>query len=133
MNESQAIEPGGRKRKFAALDDKEVFRLAKYKMETEKRYLDPLLKMELLAGEMNVHRNMLSRAVNTYTGVTFATWMLSYRMAELERLAAMKENKTIQTARLAREAGFGSRTTLYRNFQMMRGITPEQWRKKKKK
>lgn len=132
MDENQIIKTRGRKC-LAVLDGVEIYRLAEHKMRVERRYLDPYLTMESLAAELNIHRNALSAAVNRYAQTSFSLWLTAYRVAEIEQLAAVKENQAVPLEKLGMLAGFANRTSFYRGFKNIRGITPSEWRKKKQK
>lgn len=111
---------------------REIFALAEDKMRKQRRFLDPYLNMESLADELGVHRNALSRAVNQCGGTTFLRWLTAYRVAEVERLAQLEENREELLERLAMLAGFSNRNSFYRGFKNTRGITPGEWRKTNK-
>lgn len=80
--------------------------------------------MESLATHINVHRNMLSRAVNRYAGTTFPHWVGFYRVAEVEKQAAEIRNRGRKLEELALEAGFSSRSSFYRVFKKIRNTLP---------
>lgn len=123
MEKEQIKSPVTRK-SFALLDERAVFDMVREKMEKEKIYLDRSLTMESLAARMNIHRNMLSRAVNRYAGKSFPCWLGSYRVAEVERQAAKTANQEIKLEELALEAGFSSRSSFYRVFKKIRNALP---------
>lgn len=118
------------RRVYLNIDEEQLFRVAKQIMEDEKPYLKCHLTLDELAERINVSRNTLSRTINLYAKVRFTTWLTMYRVAEVEQLAMMKENQATPLKKLAKQAGFASRTSFYRGFKNMRGIAPEEWRKK---
>lgn len=120
------------RRTYLNLDDEQIFRAAEQMMRDDKLYLEFDLTLDSLADRMRVHRNALSRAVNLYAGVNFPTWLTLYRITEVERLAVMVDNKKVTFEKLAKRAGFTNRTSFYRSFKIIRGITPEEWRKRQK-
>lgn len=115
----------GRPSRFISMSDREIFSEAQRLMKQEKRYLDPSLIMETLAAEMGVHRNNLSRAVNRFAGTHFNEWLGAYRLDEVDRLAAADPQETL--TRLAKRAGFPSRSSFYRMFIKIRHTPPLEW------
>lgn len=116
---------GGR-RSFAMLGEEEIFALARGIVADEKRFLDPGLTMESLAGELNVHRNALSGAINRFAGVSFPVWVASYRIAETERIAALPENRNSTLETLALMSGFTNRKSFHRVYTALRHGTPSE-------
>lgn len=130
MNANYGNSHSGR-RTYLSLNDEQIFCMAIQIMSDHKPYLEYYLTLDELAGRMDVSRNALSRAINLYAKMSFTTWLTIYRVTEMERLAEIEENRTSSLAELAKQAGFASRTSFYRGFRNIRGITPEEWRKKK--
>lgn len=116
----------GRRRSFAPISNEEIFALARQKVEAERGFLDPCLNRELLAEELNIHRNSLSAAVNLFAGVPFPVWVSTLRIAEVERLAAMPENRDCSISSLALRAGFSDRRTFHRVYMAIRGSKPSE-------
>jgi AraC-type DNA-binding domain-containing proteins len=115
------VENSGRAFRFRPLSDREIFDEAGRLMTQEKRYLDRSLNMEILAAEMEVHRNALSRAVNTFAKTSFSDWLASYRIAEAERLIVSGKQSL---EKLALHAGFPNRTSFYRAFRKIKHDSP---------
>lgn len=68
-------------------------------------------------------------AVSRCTGKTFKTWLNEYRIKEAIRLLSDKNNSTISIDALTFESGFSDRTTFYRVFKKMTGISPTDFKK----
>lgn len=120
-NGSHTRRQSARLPRFLPLTDGEIFAEAERMMRENKCYLDPALTMEVLAGEIGVHRNSLSRAVNTGAEMTFPDWLASFRVSEVERLAV---DSGESPELLAPQAGFSNRTSFYKVFKKLRGSTP---------
>lgn len=116
---------GGR-RSFALLSEEEIFALALKIVDNEKRFLNPCMTMESLAEELNVHRNALSAAVNRFAGMSFPSWVASYRIAEVERLWALPENRDRTLASLAMMSGFSNRKSFHRVYMALRHGKPSE-------
>ena len=102
----------------------DLFALAKHIVEDQKRYLDTYITLDTLSAEMNVHRNALSAAVNRFAGVKFPVWIATFRIAEVERLAALPQNSKRSIEALAMSAGFTNRTSFYRVYNAIRKNKP---------
>lgn len=123
MNEDRENNHATR-RIYAAMDDGEIFHRAEQMMRRERRYLDRGLTMEMLAAEMEVHRNSLSRAVDTHAGMNVPSWINRYRVEEAERLWAEAGEDKVKLINLALRAGFRSHSSFYRAFMDMRQSAP---------
>ena len=122
--------PSARRKAYNCLGRQETFRLAQHIVQDQKRYLEPYLTLETLAEELNVHRNILSAAVNHYAGVIFPVWIATYRIAEVERLASLPENSRASIETLALKAGFANRTSFYRVYRSIKHSKPSETLKK---
>lgn len=116
---------GGR-RSFIVLGEEEIFAIVRQRMENDKCFLDSNLTMEWLAEELNVHRNAVSAAVNHYTGVSFPVWVASLRIAEVERLAVLPENRNCTVASLGLRSGFKNRSTFQRAYKAIKRSNPSE-------
>lgn len=114
----------GGKRIYVSMDEAEVFRTVNRMMRRDRVFLDPWLTVESLAVRIGVHRNVVSHAVNLYTGENFAAYLARFRVDEAERLVALSAGVKIKMAELARQAGFSNHSSFYRAVRAIRGGTP---------
>lgn len=98
-----------------------------YLMEKEKPFLNPKLTIEELAHMATTNRTYLSSAINRITHSNFNLWLAEYRVNYLIELIYDKgcENKSIDE--LYTMAGFSSRSSFYRQFKQVTGLTPNQF------
>lgn len=98
-----------------------------YLMEKEKPFLNPKLTIEELAHMATTNRTHLSSAINRITHSNFNLWLAEYRVNYLIELVYDKgyENKSIDE--LYTMAGFPSRSSFYRQFKQVTGLTPNQF------
>lgn len=98
-----------------------------YLMEKEKPFLNPKLTIEELAHMATTNRTHLSSAINRITHSNFNLWLAEYRVNYLIELIYDKgcENKSIDE--LYTMAGFSSRSSFYRQFKQVTGLTPNQF------
>lgn len=98
-------------------------------MERDRPFLNPELNISLLAKAAITNRTHLSNAVNRMTGTNFSTWLAEYRVNYAIHL--MTHNDAVNVDTIYTQAGFGSRTTFYRQFKQLTGLTPKQFLKQR--
>ena len=94
-------------------------------MEKEQLYLQPNLTLNELAQKAMTNRTHLSNAINIISQRNFNVWLSEYRVNYFIQLVNHK--KDAQIDQLFREAGFSSRSSFYRQFKQIKGITPKQF------
>ena len=94
-------------------------------MEKEQLFLQPNLSLTELAQKAMTNRTHLSNAINTISHRNFNVWLSEYRVNYFIELIHQK--KDAQIDQLIREAGFSSRSSFYRQFKNIKGITPKQF------
>ena len=98
-------------------------------MEKERPFLNPDLNISLLAKMAITNRTHLSAAINRMTGSNFSTWLAEYRVNYVIHL--MNDTGMNNMDALYEQAGFSSRTTFYRQFKQITGLTPKQFLKRR--
>lgn len=99
-------------------------------MEKDRPFLNPELTISLLAKVAITNRTHLSTAINRMTGTNFSTWLAEYRVNYVIHL--MTTSGSDNWDMLYEKAGFGSRTSFYRQFKQITGLTPKQFLKQRK-
>lgn len=99
-------------------------------MEKERPFLNSELTIHLLAKMSATNRTHLSMAINRMTGNNFNVWLSEYRVNYAIHLMNSEKNSNIDL--LYEQAGFGSRTTFYRQFKQITGLTPKQFIRQRK-
>lgn len=99
-------------------------------MEKERPFLNPELNISLLAKAAITNRTHLSTAINRMTGTNFSTWLAEYRVNYVIHLMTTSGSDNMDM--LYEKAGFGSRTSFYRQFKQITGLTPKQFLKQRK-
>lgn len=94
-------------------------------MEEKKLFLDPQLNLQKLANLLGTNRTQLSYTINGYTGMNFSRWLSKYRVEFLQR--SLKEHPEKAPKDLYLKAGFTSRTSFYRQFKLITGMTPKEY------
>lgn len=98
-------------------------------MEREHPFLDPNLDLTALARLACTNRSQLSAALNQQTGSNFSTWLAEYRVNYLMEQLSQSPGKSMDELYTA--AGFPSRTSFYRQFCQITGLTPGQYMKQR--
>lgn len=98
-------------------------------IEEEKVYLDPYFDMEALSQRMGVHRNLISKAINTVYNKPFSTFLNECRVRHAIHLLSDPANDHLSLEAISLDAGFATRSTFYRAFKAQTGINPANYRK----
>lgn len=97
--------------------------------DEEQIYLDPDLDLETLSQRMGVHRNMISKAVNTVYGKPFSAYINECRVRQAILLLSDPANDNLSLETIAFDSGFSNRQTFYRAFKAQTGLNPATFRK----
>jgi len=95
-------------------------------MEKEKPFVNPRLTIDGLARIVGTNRTDLSFCINSMSHCNFSHWIAIYRVNYLLELHMQDKSKPLDT--FICEAGFSSRSSFYRQFKMVTGLTPTQFR-----
>jgi AraC-like DNA-binding protein len=98
-------------------------------MESEKIYLDPSLKMDILAGKLSLSERSISNLLNRHVGKSFNDFVNGYRIEEAKRKLTDPASHQFTVAAIGFDCGFNSLATFQRCFKQFTGITPSQYQK----
>jgi len=90
---------------------------------TDKNYKNPALTLNSLSKEISINRSYLSKAVNATTGKSFSEWLNESRIREAIHLLSM-DHQNHSMDNIAFEIGYNNRTTFYRAFKKITGLSP---------
>ena len=113
-------------------EDENVIAILDGIMNEKKVYADPSLTLEKLADIANIQRHLLSRAINRTTGKNFSQYINEYRVKEAIRVMSSPARNGIYIDELYERVGFNSRTSFYRVFKQITGLSPSDFRKSRK-
>lgn len=117
-----AVEPG----------DQEIMeRVFRFVIE-EKNYCNPDLSLYTISSDLSVNRTYLSNAINRVTGKTFVEWLNEYRIKESIRLLSTLEKGSYSMEGIAYDTGFNHRSSFYRAFKKVTGLSPSAYVKNNK-
>lgn len=98
-------------------------------MKEKQPFLDPTLDLITLARLAGSNRTQLSIAINQQANTTFSNWLAEYRVNYL--IECLNNQPDRYPDELYPQAGFSSRTSFYRQFRQITGLTPRQYMKQR--
>jgi YesN/AraC family two-component response regulator len=104
--------------------DNELFNKIIDYMEKSKIYKNPDFSLNILAKELNTNRTYISRAINNASDKSFVELVNEYRISEAKRLLCSQEAKLLTIEAIGEKAGFKSKSTFFRVFKTITGVTP---------
>ena len=100
--------------------------LERYLSES-KPYLDPELKLQDMADQLNMSRHQLSQLINRKHKKNFYEFINQHRVQEVIKLMRDPQNKDLKIIALAYDAGFNSKASFNRVFRQLTGKTPSEY------
>jgi AraC-like DNA-binding protein/tetratricopeptide (TPR) repeat protein len=99
-------------------------------LETEKRFTQADLSLELVAKELNTNREYLSRAINDQN-IHFNDLINKYRVQEAIQILtdSGKKNAHFKLSYIANKVGFNSNSAFIDAFKKKTGLNPAEFRK----
>ena len=96
--------------------------------ESEKPYLNSNLRFDDVTVHLRVNRKTISALLKEHAGMSFNSFVNSYRIKEVLMLLALPEMKNYKIEAIAKEAGFGSKAGFYAAFSQLTGTRPSEFR-----
>lgn len=87
----------------------------------EKIFKNADLTLDLMAKQMSINRNYLSKAINQTTGKNFNTYINEYRVKEAIKILSNEKSDVISIDAIAFDVGFNNRTSFYQSFKKNNG------------
>jgi AraC-like DNA-binding protein len=101
-------------------------------IEKEKLYVNPELSLNQLSDQLKINRKYISYVINEITGSSFFTLINKYRVIEAKKHLLESEYDQYSIEGIAQLSGFKSKSSFYRSFKDLEGITPAQFKKQQK-
>lgn len=95
--------------------------------QSQKVYLNADFSLDLLAQEINIPKIKITQALNIKLDSNFYNYLNSYRIEESKRL--IEKSKHSNLTDISFESGFKNKSTFYKNFKLLNGITPKEYQK----
>ncbi|MCW5518117.1 helix-turn-helix domain-containing protein [Muriicola sp. Z0-33] len=132
-NNGNAIESGFEKYKSSSLTDNEMnslFEEIKNLFDFEEIYLEPQLKIDEIAKQLEVTTHKISQTINSKASKPFYDYVNAYRVNHFKQLLSNPENRKFTILALGIESGFNSKASLNRIFKQTTGMGPKEYQKK---
>jgi len=111
-------------------EDLEIMSFADAYMAQHHSYRDPAMNLESFADRLGIRRHYFSRAINRVTGSNFNHYVNSYRVREAIQILSAPGGSSRGIEELSEEVGFGNRTTFYRSFKKITGLSPIEFQRR---
>ncbi|MBO4604935.1 MAG: helix-turn-helix domain-containing protein, partial [Bacteroidales bacterium] len=95
-------------------------------IEEKELYRRKNLRITDVATELATNKTYVSVLLNNMSGESFTQLITRYRVRYAQKL--LREQPEMLLDEIAEESGFSSRTTFFRNFKALTGMTPLEWR-----
>ena len=95
---------------------------------TEKPYLDPKLKVALVAEKLETSPKAIAHALNQHNSFNFNTFTNRFRVEEAKQRMEDVQYQNYKIEFIARDSGFGSKQSFYTAFEQFTGIKPGNYR-----
>lgn len=132
INEKTEPHEGIRKEKYSKskMDEKAAARIIgklNECMETGKLYLNPDLKLQDVANAVGCNTGELSQVLNVFMNTGFTDFINQYRVDEFIKRIQDKSASKYTLASLSEQCGFSSRTSFFRSFKKLKGMSPAEY------
>ena len=121
---SETVKQPAYKHSILSENDKQKIKddLLRY-VEDTRVYLNPDLNMDFLSRELDIPKYQLTEVLNTVIGRNFFQFINAYRVEEVKAmLLNPKNNFSIEA--IGYECGFSSKSSFYKEFKRITGLTP---------
>jgi AraC-like DNA-binding protein len=108
----------------------EKLQLLHNKIETyclAKPYLDPEFSLSIMSANTDIPVHHLSYYFNEHLNINFNTWKNDHKINFVIEQIIKGNNEILTLDALAKQAGFGSRTTFFNAFKQKTGLTPSEY------
>jgi PAS domain S-box-containing protein len=99
-------------------------------MQKERLYLDPKLSLKKLAVHLDTNTKYLSQVVNLHFGDNLQMFINRYRIEEAKRKLLREDWSNLTLFGVAMQCGFKNKSTFYKVFKQLTGLTPMEYVKK---
>lgn len=113
--------------------DLQQFEAIKTRILQQELYTDPELNLSSLAATLELKENELSRLINQCGNVNFYLFINQFRIEKFKELILSPKAQQLSIIGLASEAGFATKSTFYKVFKDIEGMTPKEYQNSKNK
>jgi len=98
-------------------------------LDNEKIYKEQSINLSLTAKKLGISANYLSQLINKLSNHSFPKFINAYRIEEACKLVKNSEYNHYTLAGIGLECGFKSKSTFYKSFKVIKGVTPKEFKK----
>jgi len=92
-----------------------------------KPYLNPDFNLTMMSSDINIPVHHLSYYFNEHLNIAFNTWKNNFKIDHVITLINDGSGEILTLDALAKQAGFGSRTSFFNSFKQKMGVTPSEY------
>jgi PAS domain S-box-containing protein len=111
------------------VDEIKLFFRMKRVIEEEQLYLDPDLTLKMVADHLHTNTKYLSQVVNHHASCNFQQFINCYRVEEVQRKITGDDFSHLTLFGIALQCGFKNKSTFYKVFKDITGMTPKAYLK----
>ncbi|MEP6612559.1 MAG: helix-turn-helix domain-containing protein [Mucilaginibacter sp.] len=131
LSDSQSLKPGFGK-KYQSLNikqqtEEELLNRIIHLFEKEKIFMNPDIRIDMLAQKAEARPNVVSKVINNRLGKTFSEAVNYYRIEEVKKRLHDSKFDHYSIFGIAMDVGFTSKSAFNETFKKLNGITPSQY------
>lgn len=128
--ETYTLGPHAASSEMVSINHKRLYQKVLLIMKNQQPFLDPAFDLITLARLAATNRTLLSTALNQQAHMNFSNWLAEYRINYLIEQMELFDRNDIND--LFSSVGYTSRSTFYRQFRQVTGLTPRQYMAERK-
>ena len=90
-------------------------------------YLNPDFSLSIMAADIDIPIHHISYYFNEHLGINFNTWKNDLKIDHVVYLIRKGSGEILTLDALAKQAGFGSRSSFFNSFKQKLGVTPSEY------
>lgn len=99
-------------------------------MENDKLYLNNKLSIQGVSEKLNIPRQYISEILNVHMDTSFVDFINGYRIEEFVKRLEKDQYGQFTLYAIATDVGFNSKSTFNATFKKIKGLTPNNYKKK---
>jgi len=116
----------------AITEDNLYFQKLEFLCKEQHIYTDSTLNREKVAEKLGISPGYVSQIINTITGDNFTHYVNQYRVEAVKEMISNPEYENYNLLTMGLESGFTSKTTFYKAFKKVTGLTPNEYKNTQK-
>ncbi|MEL6657295.1 MAG: helix-turn-helix domain-containing protein [Bacteroidota bacterium] len=109
------------------IDELKLYSRIRAILEIEELYLDPSLSLKTLADKLETNTKYLSQVVNHCSGHNFQQFINTYRIERVKYRLNEGAHEFLTLFGVAQQCGFKNKSTFYKVFKDITGLTPKEY------